>query len=191
MKLKLTKEQRVKLQALEPVKIAGDGKCPHTPGEEFTIVKGLTLRVLEIRSPKGGGWSLRYELTDTRDRVLNLKRTPTIAKGEFRRIREGFDEAGYPSAPTAEAIKQAARESAYTAGSDDLDAGGAVDPDELAQINDRRRTLQNLWVQERRIIESSLKRLTVDPETRLAAQREIRALQRQLDALDRKLRSAA
>lgn len=123
MKLKLTKEQRVKLQALEPVKIAGTEKCPHTPGDEFTIVKGLTLRVLEIRSPKGGGWSLRYELTDKRDPVRNLRRTPGI----FHVTHDDLDEHGEVKPPTAEELKRAAEQSAYTTGPDGMDAGEGVD----------------------------------------------------------------
>jgi hypothetical protein len=47
------------------------------------------------------------------------------------------------------------------------------------------------WKPRRRMWLGSLGRLTADTETRLECAREIRALQRQLDALDRKLQSAA
>jgi hypothetical protein len=188
--MKLTKSQREKLAAGEPVKIAGEGECPVAPGDTIPVLTGVELIVTGIRTPKGGGWSLRYTLTRA-DVALFLKRRPSIPANDFKRVRAGFDSAGAPGTSTPAAIKAAALESAYSHVGDPLDAGQIVHPDEVAEINERRRKLQNLWAQERRVIESSLNRLTVDPETRLAAAREIRALQRQLDALDRKLKSAA
>jgi hypothetical protein len=79
----------------------------------------------------------------------------------------------------------------YTDSSDELDAGEVVPPHEIDEINKRRRESMGLWEQEKRTIAASLGRLSADPDTRLAAANQIRALQRQLDALDRKLSSAA
>src|SRR4051794_39152540 len=104
MNLKLAKADRKKLMALEPVKISGAGECPVAPGDTITIVKGLTLTVDSIRTPKGGGWSLRYTLTDRRDPRRILRRTPGI----FHVTSEDLDEHGELKSPDAEELQRAA-----------------------------------------------------------------------------------
>ena len=188
--LRLTREQRSALFARETPRIAGDGVCPVKPGDVVRLSSKVSLLVLQVRRPKAGGWSLQYELRDTRDRVLILRRTPRIENPDL--IRRSFDQHGFPVPLDAEEQERAALESAYTTMPTSLsDAGEAVDPRELEAINRRRRDMQGVWRRERQVLVASLQRLSSDPHSRLAAANEIRGLQRQIEALDRKLTDAA
>ena len=113
--LKLTRAQKEKLKAGEPVPIRGDGDCPVRVGEVLEQ-RGFTLRVLRV-DPHRGGWALRYELT-VPDHVRLLRRTPpaAVVKADGR-------------APTPDVIRKAAQESAYTERLTNTvsDAGEAVD----------------------------------------------------------------
>lgn len=189
-RLRLTREVRKRLFDHQAPRIAGEGKCPVKQGQVIAISSKVSLKVLRVNVRRGGGWSLQYELTDRRDPVLKMKRTPRPQ--DFDAIRRERDEFGYPAAPTTDALEQAALDSAYTSGSTSIDDHAeAIHPRTMDEVNKRRREHRALWQREKQQLLGSLARLTADPETRLTAASEIRALQRQLEALDRKLSTAA
>ena len=114
----LSRAQRAKLSAGECPGITGEGPCPVSKGEVIEVKgEALTLRVVGIERTVDT-WKLRYEVTDRREDIRLLRRTPPVVppRGEF-------DE------PDAEAVKRAARESSYTSSSAAAvsDAGEAVD----------------------------------------------------------------
>jgi hypothetical protein len=145
--LKLSKSDREKLFALEPIKISGKGKCPVEPGYIYRLSSRLTLTVDEIRTPKGGGWSLRYTLTDRRDPRRILRRTPGI----FHVTSDDLDEHGDLKQPDAEELQRAAELSAYTGSSSSLaSAGEAVDRKTQQGFTSEARTIDALREQKRR-----------------------------------------
>lgn len=147
MTLKLTRAERAKLMALEPVKIAREGECPVKPGDEIKLSPLVTLTVNEIRRPKGGGWSLRYTLTDRRDPKRILRRTPGI----FHVTSEDLDEFGNLKAADAEELQRAAELSAYTGGGSSLaDAGEAVSRLTQQAFAKEAKTAEGLREQKRR-----------------------------------------
>lgn len=147
MKLKLTRAQRAKLQALEPVKIAGTDECPVAPGDTYRLSSRLELVVEEIRRPKAGGWSLRYTLRDSRDPRRILRRTPGI----FHVTPDDLDEHGQLRAADAEELQRAAELSAYTGGGSSLaDAGEAVDRGTQQRFTNEAKTHDELREQKRR-----------------------------------------
>lgn len=116
----------------ETPRISGDGVCPAEPGDVFDLSALVSLKVTRVHRNKTGGWWLSYEVTDRRDPVRLLRRTPGIPAGDYELVRGSFDEYGYPSEPTPVAVAEAAEESAYTPIPGTLaDAGEAVD--ELTQ----------------------------------------------------------
>ena len=78
--LRLTRAQRLKLFAGEFPEIEGAGKAPVEEGAVVRLSGKVSLRVLTITFPKRHdgqmAWKLHYELTDTRDPVRLLRRTP-------------------------------------------------------------------------------------------------------------------
>lgn len=129
--MRLDRETRNRLFAGESPRIGGAGACPVERGYTFMLSSQVQVKVMQVRRAKSGWW-LIYEVTDHRDPPRLLRRTPGIPRGDFDAVRQSFDEYGYPAAPTPEAIREAARESAYTTIPGPLaDAGEAVD--ELTQ----------------------------------------------------------
>jgi hypothetical protein len=146
--LKLTRTQTAKLKQLETPRIAGEGTCPVQPGFVLEVTVGLTLTVDKVRVPKGGGWSLQYTLTDTRDVVAakahHLRSTPPI-----------HVEDGKP--PSPQSIAQAREESSYTARADRMQAGDAPD---IGWVDKHSKDRRKLWDASRaqRIKEADLDR---------------------------------
>jgi hypothetical protein len=147
MAVKLTRTQTAKLKQLETPRIAGTGTCPVEPGFVLEVTVGLTLTVDKVRVPKGGGWSLQYTLTDTRDVVAakahHLRSTPPMHVDEnpyrcpvcngpmrskpWRCARHGERAPIYRPPDPDEADAQAREESSYTARADRMQAGDAPD----------------------------------------------------------------
>lgn len=144
--LKLTREQRRQLLNHERPKIAGQGTCPVAPGHTIDLTRHVTFTVDEVRMVKGGGWSLRYTLTDRRDPARKLRRTPAAHLETGDR-----DEYGNPKPPTASEIARAARESAYTSGATSLaDAGEAIDEQTQRRYTKEAHTFDELRERRRR-----------------------------------------
>jgi hypothetical protein len=122
-RLRLTRAQRAKLFAGESPYIGGQGEAPVGKGEEVRLSSRVSIRVLRVDPERGGGWKLHYELTDTRDPVRLLRRTPPAH-------REG-DELDITDQG---AIREAARQSFYTADASAAvtDAGEAPDREWVA-----------------------------------------------------------
>jgi hypothetical protein len=112
--LRLTRTQRALLFNRQTVTIAGENPCPVEPGFVYSLSPHVQLHVKAVLPRRGGGWKLRYELHDKRDRPSYLRRTPTIHSSDFQAIRDGLDEYGYPCEPSPETLSAAADESAYT-----------------------------------------------------------------------------
>jgi hypothetical protein len=114
--LNLTRGQKAKLAAGEPVPITGTGQCTVEKGHVEYLPRGATLRVLRV-DPHHGGWKLHYELT-VREEARLLRRTPPAAVVTPDR-----------RAPTPDIIQRAAQDSAYTERLSGLvdEAGQAVD----------------------------------------------------------------
>jgi hypothetical protein len=124
MSLKLTREQRHQIFAGEPPKITGEGECPVEAGYVLELSSRVRLTVLQVRTRKGGGWSLQYEVSDRRDAPRILRRTPGI----HHVTKDDLDDNGDPKPLTADEIHRAAMDSAYTGRPTSLsDAGEAVD----------------------------------------------------------------
>lgn len=113
----LNRAQKAKLAAGECPGIVGKGECPVGKDTIIEVKAGLTLRVVAVDRPDPVTWRLRYEVRDRRDPVRLLRRTPPV-------VPPRKDEH-----PDAEAVKRAARESAYTSSHRSAvdDAGEAVD----------------------------------------------------------------
>lgn len=174
----LSREVRAQLFAGDLPPIAGEGRCPLQAGQTIELSSRVSLKVLAVRRRRRGGWSLQYELHDRRHVPRLLRRTPGIHDEDFDAIREGFDEHGYPSEPTPDVLKDAARQSSYTSAPGPgalTDAGEAVDERTQEEFTKQAQTADHLREQRRR--ERFEKRATVE---RLAAARA-EALARGID----------
>lgn len=121
--MKLTRVQRARLCAGECPRISGEGKPPER-GEVYALSSRLSIRVARVRVTPSKAWRIDYEIYDRRDPVRQLRLTP--APQDFRAIRASFDPHGMPIPPTADAIKAAAEESAYTSAPSSLSSAGEV-----------------------------------------------------------------
>lgn len=130
--LKLSREQRAKFFAGGCPHIHGTGPCPLKAGDTYRLSNRLSFRVSRVDTDRKG-WSLWYTVFDNRDNIRNLRRTPqTFGSNDYEKLRESFDEYGYPPPPKSE--DETSQESSYTAAPTSLsDAGEAVD----AQTNER------------------------------------------------------
>lgn len=114
-RLPLSRDQRRRLFDRDPVRISGVGECPVKAGDVVSLSSRVSLKVVKVKKQPGNRWLLeRYELHDNRDPDLYMRHTPHIAVAEFEAIHASVRETGLPPEPTAEAIADAARESAYT-----------------------------------------------------------------------------
>jgi hypothetical protein len=126
-RLRLRRAQRAKLFAGESPAIEGVGRAPVEEGEVVHLSAMVSLEVLTITfPPRNDGqmaWKLHYRLTDTRDPVRLLRRTPPAH-------REGDELDIGDSGATA----QAAVQSFYTStpGAAIEDAGEAPDREWVA-----------------------------------------------------------
>ncbi len=114
--LKLSTTQRQRFFAGETPAVRGEGPCPVEVGHVHPLSSKLYFTVLAI-TRKADRWALRYEVTDKRDKVRSLRRTPPVHS-------EGA------VVPTDEkSIAHAAEESAYTSAHAQVvdNAGEAVD----------------------------------------------------------------
>jgi hypothetical protein len=121
-RLRLSRTQRAKLFGGEAPHIGGEGKPPVEAGETVRLSARVALTVLRVDA-KAGKWRLHYELKDSRDPVRLLRRTPPAH-------REGDElDIGQEGA-----VKEAARQSFYTADASAAvaDAGEAPDREWVA-----------------------------------------------------------
>ena len=128
-KLTLNREQRRRLFAGEAPKITGEGQCPVQKGYVHRLSSNLSFKVVGITQARDR-WTLTVEVTDKRDPVRLLRRTPTV---HFDRVKDDLDEYGYPSEPTPEALREAARDSAYTSAPSSLSSAGEAVDDQTLQ----------------------------------------------------------
>ena len=194
--LSLTRDQRRRLLAGETPRIAGEGQAPVEPGFTFHLLADVTLTVLSIRTPKGGGWSLQYEVRDNRDHPRLIRRTPAINAADFKAVRRSFDRYGYPTDPTPDVIAEAAEESAYTGaqGSAVEDAGEAVDPatqrrfTEQAHLTGDQRAMLHQLRRERHALEQRLRQAREDARLKgVDISSPERVIERQIKAIERRV----
>lgn len=134
--MRLTRTQRARFFAGEAPGITGTGPCPVAEGDVVVLSTLMSFRVTRVRRQKTGGWSLNYEVLDRRDPVRNLRRTPPrMNEGGYKEISESYRQTGMAPEPTAEAIRKAAQESAYTNFDDYCNAGGGVDEETQKRLS--------------------------------------------------------
>lgn len=113
--MRLTREQRAQVFAGNAPRIAGEGECPWKPGDVYRASPHVELTVLEIRTPKKGGWSLRYRILDRRDPARLIRPNPHPV--DLDAIREELKaNGGYPVGRIDDPAvsREAGIESAYT-----------------------------------------------------------------------------
>lgn len=183
--LKLSRQQRTAIFALEPPRIEGKGTCPVKPGHWQPLSSKVSIEVRAIRRHKGGGWSLQYTIHDRRDPVRNLRRTPPSLHDDQLR-----------SVPTQEAIEIAAEQSSYTSAPTSLsDAGEATGADWLKKETSRVRKSEQAGRAKRKAkldaVPLSERVAELERRARLGedVRRELTAIRRRVDAAER--RSAA
>jgi hypothetical protein len=197
--LRLTREQRVEIFAGNYPRIAfpGDRPCPVGPGDVHRLSAKVSIAVLGVRRHrKTGEHILQYAVRDDRPRLLRSG----VRDFDFDAIRRSYDEHGMPAEPDAEVIERARVEGAYTTSPRAALPGEpeAVDDDTL-----RRHTAdaQERFAEHRqsRIAELRRRHADLPPEARLAELRqlareqgievrsEIKAIERRLDAITRRL----
>lgn len=181
MRLRLTRTQRIKLFAGECPNIGGEGDCPVEHGDEVKLSAKVSLRVLQVRPRKGGGWSLHYELQDRRDPVRLLLRTPPVVVPD-----------GDETPPTPDALARAAQESAYTGSPFAAieDAGEAVDEKTQERFSEEAREgFRSQLERERREREARRLDERLRAVERLAAEKGI-DISRKLTSIERRIESA-
>lgn len=187
MTFKLTRVQQTKLAAGECPAIVGKGDCPVSKDTVIEVRAGLTLRVVAVDRPDPVTWRLRYEVMDRRDPVRLLRRTPPV-------VPPRKDEH-----PDAEAVKRAARESAYTSShSSAVDDGGeAVDEKTQEQFTKdaRERFKADLEAERERrkrlpVSEQLAQVLDEAKERRTDVSGDLRVIQKRIDAMKRKTDAA-
>ncbi len=180
-RLALTKHQRSQLFDGQAPRIEGNGSCPVQAGYHYRVSSLLSLEVLKVRRKAKGGWSLEYCITDKRDPVRLLRRTPSIHFEEWSQDKPRKTDA------------EVAEESAYTTGGLGAirDAGEAPDVSEYAKQNQHHHELRELarraaW-ERRSLAERAAELESLAPLSQADISRELRLAAHALSKAKQKL----
>lgn len=129
--MRLTREQHRAIMAERFPRIAGEGECPVQAGEVIDLTSRVAIRVDGVRTPKGGGWELKYTRIDFRDLYL----MPTVHS-------VAVDESGFPKP-----MSQAEEHGMNANPRDPVGAGGVLDA-RYQQVIDMKARAK--WMQQKR-----------------------------------------